>query len=443
MDFFKIKKFRKVHKPVDPEKETEDKPQPLQEEMKMETNGNGGGGGGDDSNKSAKVEDSPANEIEEEDDDDFITNEVKRRLKELRRNSFMVLIPEETCLQDEEVEEEDEEEGETSSSDWKSLDVDNHHQPCYSFDELYDKYCERMLFFDRKSAQLLQEAGSQITLSPSPRSVSKKLVSTLRSLSFKKREESQDDDELLQQHQDDPYLDLETAYVAHICLTWEALHCQYMQLSHKMLSEPENTTCYSHLAQQFQQFQVLLQRFIENEPFEQGSRVENYARTRNSFPKLLQVPSVKDSEKKDNEVEELDSSILASDLIKILESSILTFRVFIKMDKKKPGSVLNLFGGHNQMASPLQQIQSALEKKEIKLKELVKKKKGWKKKSWPATLEEVELLFGLIDIKLISRALRMPRINKEQLLWCEEKLSKLEISESKFKRDGAPVLFPC
>ncbi|PIA43867.1 hypothetical protein AQUCO_01800127v1 [Aquilegia coerulea] len=352
MDFFKIKKFRKVHKPVDPEKETEDKPQPSQEEMKMETNG-----GDNDSNKSSKV-DAPTNEIEEEDDDDFITNEVKRRLKELRRNSFMVLIPEETCLQDEE---DDGEEGETSSSDWKSLDVENH-QPCYSFDELYEKYCERMLFFDRKSAQLLQEAGSQISLNPSPRSASKKLVSTLRSLSFKKREESQDDDELLQQQQDDPYQDLETAYVAHICLTWEALHCQYMQLSQKMLSEPENTICYSHVAQQFQQFQVLLQRFIENEPFEQGSRVENYARTRNSFPKLLQAPSIKDSEKKGNEDEELDSSVLASDLIKVLESSILTFRVFMKMDKKKPGSVLNLFGGHNQIASPLQQIQSALEK---------------------------------------------------------------------------------
>lgn len=438
MDVFKIKRFRKVHKP-NPEKETEDKPQPAPEEINI--------GNVDDESctKSAKnVDADPGSEIEEdEDDDDFITNEVKRRLKELRRNSFMVLIPEETCQDGEEDEDEDEdEEVETSSSEWRSIEVENHKEVCYCFDEEYDKYCEKMLFFDRLMAEQLKEADSRVPLTPSPRSASKKLASTLRSLSFKKREESQDD-ELLPKQQDDPYQDLEISYVAHICLAWEALHCQYLQLSQKILYDAEILTCKSHIAQQFQQFQVLLQRYIENEPFQQCPRVESYARTRKSFSKLLQVPSIKDFEKKCVEDEESGYSVLASDLLKIIEISILTFRAFLKMDKKKPGAVLNLFGGHNQIANPLQQTQSSLEKKEMKLKELLKKKKGWKKKSWPSTLEEVELLFGLIDIKVISRALRMARISKEQLLWCEEKLSKLNLSESKFRRDGTPVLFPC
>ncbi|KAF9612463.1 hypothetical protein IFM89_000211 [Coptis chinensis] len=422
MDFFKVKKFRKkIDKPED---DDESVIALAEEEVKIEN-------GDDGKNKSVVKDD----EIEEEDDDDddFITNEVKRRLKELRRNSFMVLIPEETC--------QEEEEEETSSSEWRSAEVENRQVFCFNFDEFYDKYCERMLFFDRLTAQQLKEAGSRLSLTPSPRSASKKLASTLRSLSFKKRgEPAQDDDELLQQ--DDPCQDLETVYVAHISLTWEALHCQYMLLSLKISSEPESPTCYNHVAQQFQQFQVLLQRFIENEPFEQGPRVENYARSRQSFSKLLQVPSIKDSEKKGFVDEEPDSPILASDLIKIMESMILTFLVFIKMDKKKQGTVLNLFGGHNQIVSPLQQTQSSLEKKEIRLKELLKKKKGWKKKSWPVTMEEVELLFGLIDIKVISRTLRMARISKDKLLWCEEKLSKLELSENKFKRDGTPILFP-
>ncbi|KAL5699481.1 hypothetical protein ACHQM5_030375 [Ranunculus cassubicifolius] len=438
MDFFKVKRFRKVHKP-DPEKETDDKPHPSPEEMKI-----GNGNGNDDSNKSSKIDDPAAtNEVDDdEDDDDFITNEVKRRLKELRRNSFMVLIPEETCQEGEEEEDEEEVEVETSSGDWRSSEVE-YYPPSYSFDELYESYCERMLFFDRLSAQQLKEAGSLLALSPSPKSASKKLVSTLRSLSFKKREESQDD-EPLQQPQDDPYQDLEVAYVAHICLTWEALQCQYLQLNQKLSSDPESSTSYSHVAQQFQQFQVLLQRFIENEPFEQTSRPETYARTRNSFAKLLQVPSIKDFGKKNIEdEEEYGSHIFASNLLKIMESSILTLRVFLKMDKKKAGIVLNLFGGHNQIASPLQQIQSSLDKKELKLKEFVKKKKSWKKKSWPGTVEEVELLFGLTDIKLVSRVLRMGKISKEQLLWCEEKLSKLGFLESKFRRDGTPILFPC
>lgn len=57
--------------------------------------------------------------------------------------------------------------------------------------------------------------------------------------------------------------------------------------------------------------------------------------------------------------------------------------------------------------------------KEIKVKEL-SKKFSWKKKSWPSTQSEVELLLGLVDIKVVSRVLRMVRISKEQLLWCGE-----------------------
>ncbi|WOL06331.1 hypothetical protein Cni_G15063 [Canna indica] len=48
-------------------------------------------------------------------------------------------------------------------------------------------------------------------------------------------------------------------------------------------------------AQAFQQFQVLLQRFIENEPFEQGTRVKVYAHGRSSLSKLLQVPNFLDN----------------------------------------------------------------------------------------------------------------------------------------------------
>lgn len=77
------------------------------------------------------------------------------------------------------------------------------------------------------------------------------------------------------------------------------------------------------------------------------------------------------------------------------------------------------------------------------MKELFKKKKGYKKKTWPATWEEVELLFALVDIKVISRVLRLARLSKEQLLWCEEKMSKLDLSDNRLRRDGSPILFPC
>ena len=60
--------------------------------------------------------------------------------------------------------------------------------------------------------------------------------------------------------------------------------------------------------------------------------------------------------------EEPNYLVLAPDIIRIIESSILTFQLFVKMDKKKNSGVLNLFGNQNPMATPLQQVQSLLEK---------------------------------------------------------------------------------
>lgn len=72
-----------------------------------------------------------------------------------------------------------------------------------------------------------------------------------------------------------------------------------------------------------------------------------------------------------------------------------------------------------------------------------KKSKSYKKKSWPTSAEEVEMLMGLVDVKVISRALRMGRVSKEQLIWCEEKMKKLGLSDGKLQRDPSPILFPC
>ncbi|MCI01122.1 hypothetical protein A2U01_0022146, partial [Trifolium medium] len=60
--------------------------------------------------------------------------------------------------------------------------------------------------------------------------------------------------------------------------------------------------------------------------------------------------------------DESDMRVLAPDLIRIIENSILTFHLFLKRDKKKSSGVINLFGNQNQLATPLQQVQSTLEK---------------------------------------------------------------------------------
>ncbi|KAG7013928.1 hypothetical protein SDJN02_24097 [Cucurbita argyrosperma subsp. argyrosperma] len=372
----------------------------------------------------------------DEDDEDFIMEEVKRRLKELRRNSFMVLIPEE----EEEEEEEEVGEGETSCGEpeWRDVEAEGR-QWWGGFGAVYDDYCERMIFFDRMSNQSGSESASQ-------RSAPKKSASPLRCLSLKRIEEPEDEMEDLDPSS--PLIDsnhhVETAYVAHICLSWEALHCQYTQLNHLISCQPQNpTTRYNLTAQLFQQFQVLLQRFIENEPFQQALRPAIYARTRRTFPKMLHVPNIQASDSNVAQEQESDSLILASDLLVIIEASIFTFHRFLKMDKKNSKSASLSLRNQTQDATLLARIRSSLDKKKAKLKEVRKKSRGWKQKTWPQTYEDMQLLFGVVDIKIISRLMKMPRISKEQLLWCEEKLKKLDVSDGKLRRDPSPLLFPC
>lgn len=84
--------------------------------------------------------------------------------------------------------------------------------------------------------------------------------------------------------------DLEMVYVGQACLSWEFLHWQHQ----KALELPERERRqYNQVAGEFQQLQVLVQRFLENEPFLKGPRVQNYVQNRCVFRKLLQVPAIK------------------------------------------------------------------------------------------------------------------------------------------------------
>lgn len=157
MDFFKINKLRKALKHNKPE------PEEQQQLNKHDANTNNNTNT-DASGKQVDVNNHVTTEADE-DDDDFIMNEVKRRLKELKRNSFMVLIPEEeTCPEEDEMEMEMEMEdlGEASSNEWR--DVEEEGRRLWScFGAFYDKYCERMLSFDRV---LIKHIGKFLNLLP-------------------------------------------------------------------------------------------------------------------------------------------------------------------------------------------------------------------------------------------------------------------------------------
>lgn len=55
----------------------------------------------------------------------------------------------------------------------------------------------------------------------------------------------------------------------------------------------------------------------------------------------------------------------------------------------------------------------------------------------------MEILMALIDLKVVSRVLRMKELNDEQLHWCEDKMSKIKVSsDGKLQRDSSPLFFP-
>lgn len=87
-------------------------------------------------------------------------------------------------------------------------------------------------------------------------------------------------------------------------------------------------------------------------------------------------------------------------------------------------------------------IISIHEQKKTKLKEIRKGGKYMKKKKMSIE-EEMEILMGLIDLKVVSRVLRMNEMNEEKLHWCEEKMSKVQIIQDgkAFQRDSTPLFF--
>ncbi|XP_039067934.1 uncharacterized protein LOC120213975 [Hibiscus syriacus] len=146
-----------------------------------------------------------------------------------------------------------------------------------------------------------------------------------------------------------PYHELESAYVAQICLTWEALNWSYNNFECKR-ADPKDFDCPAVVAQQFQQFQVLLQRYIENEPYEQGRRPEVYARMRLLAPKLLLVPEYRDYEE-DERDEGFGSRTSADTFRVIMEDGIQTFMNFLKADKEKPCQIIRNFFGKKTRGS--------------------------------------------------------------------------------------------
>lgn len=79
------------------------------------------------------------------------------------------------------------------------------------------------------------------------------------------------------------------------------------------------------------------------------------------------------------------------------------------------------------------------------MKDLQGKKRCWLKRSMANPLGESqkkEMLFTMIDMKLVSRVLHMSLISSSQLNWCQEKLDNIEFKEGNVIRECTSPLFP-
>lgn len=252
--------------------------------------------------------------------------------------------------------------------------------------------------------------------------------------------------------------DLEMVYVGQMCLSWEFLRWQYGKALELWETDPHGIHRYNEVADKFQTFQVLLTRFLEDEPF-QGPRVQNYVQNRCVNRTLLQVPVIRDDStrdrKKERKVVSSKDAITSLQLVEIIEETIRILWRFIKTDKDTSYMGLlkcrrssNVELQNPADASLLGDIQSSLQKKEKKLRELSRIEKCVLRKIQKHQQEEdsdhVLHFFSQVDLRLVSRVLNMPRLTTEQLLWCNDKLKNIQFVARRLHVDPAVVLlFPC
>ncbi|CAL9240039.1 unnamed protein product [Arabidopsis halleri] len=249
--------------------------------------------------------------------------------------------------------------------------------------------------------------------------------------------------------------DFETVYVGQVCLSWEMLRWQYA----KVLEFDSQVTTYQYnlVAGEFQLFQVLLQRFVENEPFQNSSRVETYLKNRRHFHNFLQIPLVRDdrSSKTNKKCRnEGEFAVKIEMLREIIRESMSVFWEFLCADKDEFTSIIKV--SHQTQVSPqdpldlelLTDIRTDLQKKDKKLKEILRSqscivKKIKKNESKSNVGVKDELLIAQIELRLVSRVMNMSKLTTEKLVWCREKLEKISFNGRKIHMEPSFSLLPC
>ncbi|XVF14256.1 hypothetical protein REPUB_Repub09cG0042700 [Reevesia pubescens] len=181
---------------------------------------------------------------------------------------------------------------------WKIDEKFQHVDRMSELHKFYKSYRERMRKFDILNYQKMYAIGFLQSKDPfqsisSHTSSSSPAITSLISQNLRIGRRKKSDFDPMTKFIKELHSDLEMVYVGQLCLSWEILHWQYEKAIEIWEYDPYGMRRYNEVAGEFQQFQVLMQRFIENEPFE-CPRVQNYVKNRCVLRNILQVPVIRD-----------------------------------------------------------------------------------------------------------------------------------------------------
>ncbi|XP_022968058.1 uncharacterized protein LOC111467411 isoform X1 [Cucurbita maxima] len=249
--------------------------------------------------------------------------------------------------------------------------------------------------------------------------------------------------------------DIETVYVGQVCLSWEILQWQLSKSLELQRYDSQGIRQYNQVASEFQLFQVMLKRFMEGERL-QGNRVNNYVQNRCVFRSLLQVPHIIDDDSAEAEGRERedDYDFSSNFLAEIIEKSMWVFYEFLVSDKDDAKNILKCNRKHQielqNSENPqllLVNVQDHFHKSERKVKDLLSRNKRCSSEKLGKQEEaglsySLMLLIAQVDLKLISRVLRMGKLTVDQLLWCSQKLDHLTFINRQVHLEPSVLLFP-
>lgn len=396
-------------------------------------------------------------ESDEEDlewEHDDLVEQLKMELKNARQGGLATILEEE----------EDDMEAESPKmvEDLKPLKIEEKLEYKDQIDEIenvYKSYAEKMRKLDILNYQTMHALGlvqlkDPLKLISIPKSSIQLGAKPVISQNLWPRKASNNTSDPLLKIVHELHRDLELVYVGQVCLSWEILCWQHEKAQELQQLYSQGSRKYNHVAGEFQLFQVLIQRFIENEPFQQGTRIQTYVKNRCVIRNLLLVPAIKDDSMKDKNITKGDEedAITSGRLADIIKESMRVFWEFVRADKDYGNVILKAFQQIGTdfkdpaISSLLVDIRTQLQKKEKKLKDIVRSGNCIVKKFQKHHEDQLdhEQLVAQVGLRLISRVLHLSKLRKEQLIWCHEKLHRIKFLSRKIVQvEPSFVLFPC